>query len=127
MGTNVIDFMSLFSRRFLHTSGKTSALFGGLQPPKRPADVVEFLVGEHRVVLASMHAHHVLEGLEDAVLERAHRFGHHAKALVVRCAQARSMPEGPAERGVEADAKSVDGVEHSAILKCVMARQIASG
>jgi len=35
------------------------------------------------------------------------------------------MPEGPAEREVEANAKSIDGAEHSANLKCVMTRQVA--
>jgi hypothetical protein len=39
----------------------------------------------------------------------------------VRCAQALSMPEGRAEPRGRSTAKSMDGAEHSAMLKDVMA------
>lgn len=42
-------------------------------------------------------------------------------ALIVRCAQALSMPEGRAETRGRSAAKSMDGAEHSAMLKHVMA------
>jgi hypothetical protein len=89
------------------------ALFGGLQPLKRPADVVEFLVGEYGAVLARMYAHHVPEGLEDTVLEhdldahaghehctaRAHRFGHHAKACPCAARRHRQCPKAASAVG----------------------------
>jgi hypothetical protein len=47
--------------------------------------------------------------------------GHHVIATFVRCAEALSMPEGRAERAVEAYAKSMDDAEHSDKIKRVMA------
>ena len=42
-------------------------------------------------------------------------------AWLARCAQGPSMPEGRAERAVEAERRALDGAEHSGILKGVMA------
>ena len=39
--------------------------------------------------------------------------GHHVSATVLRCAEAQSMPEGPAERGVEANASAHSIAERS--------------
>jgi hypothetical protein len=40
--------------------------------------------------------------------QQEHAPGHHANAWFARCAQGPSMPEGRAERAVEANAKSMD-------------------
>jgi predicted Zn-dependent protease len=61
------------------------------------------------------------------ILQQELRAGHHANALFVRCAQALSMPEGRAERAVEALAQSIDGAEHGAMLKGVLATALHQG
>jgi hypothetical protein len=53
--------------------------------------------------------------------QQEHRPGHHANAWLARCAQGPSMPEGRAERAVEAERRALDGAERSGILKGVMA------
>src|SRR5712691_11924583 len=97
------------------------AFFGRVQPDRR-ANLREFFVRERRVVLARRHARNVLDRLEYTVPVRdldAHagsqndtaartRPGHHANAWFARCAQGPSMPEGRAERAVEANATSID-------------------